>query len=84
VLGRVTSPATTTHVCPPREAVYRWGERTPSRCRPLPHTVGPGGSVTVSSPARRPGPDGRPWSSQNVSHVRASVPVDHRRWDHTR
>src|SRR6266850_1102869 len=59
-------------------------DRTPSRCRPWPNTLGPGCSVTVSSPARSTGPDGTTWSSKNLIRACAITHVDHRRWEHTR
>lgn len=58
------------------------GERTPSRCRPVPNTWG--GSVTVSSPARHTGPGGTTRSRRHVSKAGASPPVDQQRGDHTR
>ena len=82
--GSFTSPDPTPPVCPQREASELGGERPPSRGRPWPHTWGPGGSVTVSSPARSTGPDGTTGASRHVIKARASAQVDHRRWETTR
>lgn len=50
--GKRTSTLSTTHLCPQRKAVKLCVERTGSRWQPLPKTLSPGCSSTVSSPAR--------------------------------
>jgi len=50
--GNRTRTASTTHLCPYRQAVKACDERSGPRCRALPKTRRPGQARTVSSPAR--------------------------------
>ncbi|WP_162671001.1 hypothetical protein [Gemmata massiliana] len=63
-------------MCPYRQAVYEWDERTGSRCRALPYTFGPGCPSTVSSPTRVTTPSGTTWSSRNRAKARPSASPD--------
>jgi hypothetical protein len=82
--GNLTSPDKTTHCCPHRYAVELWGERTPSRWRPLPKRWGPGPAATVSSLASHPGPVGTTEVNRDARTMRASSHADQHRGDNTR
>jgi hypothetical protein len=67
-----------------RYAAARWGERPPSRWRPVPQPWRPGRAASGSSPARSPGPGGTPGSRTHARTRRASRQAEQRRCETTR
>ncbi|AMV39227.1 hypothetical protein VT85_17450 [Planctomyces sp. SH-PL62] len=82
--GNRTRTASTTHLCPCRQAVKECDERTGSRCRALPKTRRPGRVRTVSSPTRTTGASAGSRSTTRRARTSASRIDDQRAWEKTR